>query len=100
MTESDIRILSRKMDTVVERINDVAVDIAVLKEKTARAVDETAVVRIVDGALSRHLENCRAVKDASADVIKISGVSPAIIKVAVAVVIAALSALGGMQLGG
>ena len=97
MTESDIRNLSRKLDTVIECVSDIKVDVAILSEKSKHAIDETGVIRIVDTALVKHLQNC---KEAAADTIRISGVNPMLIKVLIAAIIAALSALGGISLGG
>lgn len=95
MTESDTRILSSKIDTIIECVSDIKVDVAILSEKTKHSVDETCVTRIVKDSLAEHLKACRG----AAESVTISGVDPVLVKVLIGAAIAALSALGGIQLG-
>jgi len=95
MTESDIRLLSRKIDTVIECVSDIKVDVAILSEKSKHAVDETSVTKIVKESLADHLKSCRGAVEG----VTISGVNPIWVKLLVAAVVAAASAFAGVQLG-
>lgn len=82
----------KKLDAIAQDLGEIKIAVAVLAEKASHAVDETTVVRIVKGALSEHLANCRAL-NADADLTK--GINPALIKALVIVATAAAGAIGG-----
>lgn len=88
----------KKIDSIARDVGEIKVTVAVLAEKSTHAVDETTVTKIVKGALSDHLDNCRAAAALSADTVQIKGVNGALIKALVLVATAAAGALGGAQI--
>jgi len=88
---SEISGLTKTLNEVNRTLNVVAVDVAVLKEKSTHAVEETTVFRIVKEALNEHLSSCTGNKNGGI----FPYVNPRVIQSIVYVLLAAAGALAG-----
>jgi hypothetical protein len=94
MTEAEFKqAFISKIDYIGEKLDTIAIDVAVLKEKTNHAVDETKIIK----AIEEHLSKCPAAAQMSQPP-QLGNIKDPVLRGVIYLVIAAASAFGGSQL--